>query len=119
MSVRVNVKKDLKGIPVKTRKMTRLGQYALINQVHADMNNYVPNLDTHLRNQSSISLDGRQIIYNVPYAKPQFYGYMTTKKGKKVVFKNYTTPGTGPRWDEKAKPIHKKSWERVTKKAMK
>lgn len=109
MSVRVNVKKDLKGIPVKTRKMTRLGQYALVNQAHADMNNYVPFLDGNLRNQSTISLDSKSIIWNVPYARRQYFNY-----GAK-----FTTPGTGPKWDSKALVIHRDSWIRVLEKAMK
>jgi|SRR5690625_1544278 len=106
--VRVNVTKDLKGVKIKTDRMSKLGQYALINQVHADMNPYVPALSYDLRNQSSMTLDGKSIIYNVPYARKQFY----------IQHSNYTTPGTGPRWDLKAKAIHGKSWEDITKAAM-
>lgn len=108
MAVSVQVTKDLTGIPVRVKQMTKLGQYALVNQVHADMNNYVPKLTGDLRNQSFIASDGKSIIYNVPYARRQFY----------VPARRYTTPGTGPRWDEKAKSIHIRSWERVTKAAM-
>lgn len=105
----VKVTKDLKGVPVKINRMTKQGQYALINQVHADMNNYVPALDYDLRNQSTMALDGKSIIYNVPYARKQFY----------IQHLNYTTPGTGPRWDLKAKAIHGGSWARVAGRAMK
>ncbi len=107
--VKVHVDVDLKGVPIKTSRMTKLGQYALINQVHADMNPYVPMLTSDLRNQSSMTLDGEAIIYNVPYARKQFY----------VQHSRCTTPGTGPRWDLKAKSIHGDSWARVTKNAMK
>ncbi len=89
--------------------MTKQGQYAFINQVHADMNPYVPARDYHLRNQSTMTLDAKAIIYNVPYARPQFYNQ----------YSNYTTPGTGPRWDLKAESIHGASWVRVTERAMK
>lgn len=106
--MRVKVTTDLKGVPVKLDRMTKLGQYALVNQVHADSNNYVPLLTGDLRNQSTIALDGKSIIWNVPYAKRQYYNY-----GAK-----FTTPGTGPKWDSKALAIHGASWERVTKKAM-
>lgn len=109
MSVRVNVTKDLKGIPVKLNRMTKLGQYALVNQVHADMNPYVPALSYDLRNISSIGIDGKSVQYNVPYARKQFF----------VPAKKYTTSGTGPRWDLKALSIHRDSWIRITKKAMK
>ena len=93
---RMRINKDLKGIPIKVKSMTDKGQYALANQVYADMNNYVPALDYDLRNQSSIASDNKSIYYNVPYARKQFY----------TQFQNYTTPGTGPRWDKKAKSIH-------------
>ena len=107
--MKVNVDIDLKGVKPKTERMTRLGQYALVNQVHADMNPYVPALTYDLRNQSNVTLDNKAVIYNVPYAKWQFY----------IQHSNYTTPGTGPRWDLKAKAIHGSSWERVVKRAMK
>ena len=107
--MQIKVTKDLSRIPRRVNTMTKLGQYALINQVHSDMNNYVPFLRGDLRNQSTQSLDSKSVIYNVPYARVQFFAQ----------FKNYTTPGTGPRWDLKAKAIHGKSWERVTKRAMK
>ena len=109
MAVRVKITKDLIGVKPRVEQMTKLGQYALVNQVHADMNNYVPKLTGDLRNQSSIASDGKSIIYNVRYAKRQFY----------IPARRYTTPGTGPRWDKKAKSIHIRSWERVTERAMK
>lgn len=107
--VHVKVTKDLTGIPVKVSDMTKVGQYALINQVHADSNKYVPMLTGDLRNQSTIALDGKSIIWNVPYARRQYFNY-----GAK-----FTTPGTGPKWDSKALAIHGDSWARVAKKAMK
>jgi len=109
MAVRVNVKKDLKGIPKRVSQMTKLGQYALANQVHADSNRYAPLLTGDLRNQSSVSTNGKSVIWNVPYARRQYYNYGA----------RFTTPGTGPKWDEKAKSIHLRSWERITEKAMK
>ena len=93
------------------RVMTRLsdqalqrGRYALASQALADMNQYVPKRESNLRTAVSIGLDGAEIIYNMPYAKAQFYapgGW------------DYTTPGTGPRWDEKAKGIHMESWRKA------
>lgn len=108
MAVRVNVKKDLKGVKPRLNQMTNRGQYALANQVHADMNLYVPMLSGDLRNHSSVTNDGKAIVYNSVYARRQFYNQ----------FSNYTTPGTGPRWDQKAKSIHGRQWERITKRAM-
>lgn len=104
----VKITKDLSGVPVKLDRMTELGQYALVNQVHADMNPYVPMLTGDLRNLSNVLLDNKSIIYNMPYARKQFF----------IQHENYTTPGTGPRWDLKAKAIHGSSWENIVKKAM-
>lgn len=105
----VKVTKDLTRIPGRLDQMTKLGQYALVNQVHADSNPYVPMLSSDLRNLSSIGLDGKSIHYNVPYAKKQYH----------TQFSRYTTAGTGPYWDKKAKAIHGQSWVNITKKAMK
>jgi len=77
----INIKKDLSGIPRRVNQMTKQGQYPLVNQVHADSNQYVPMLTSDLRNQSSIGLDGKSIHYNVPYAKRQYH----------TQFSNYTT----------------------------
>ena len=106
--MRVNVDVDVKNIPPKIQNATPKAQYIMANQIHADMNDYVPALYYDLRNQSSIALDGKSIYYNVPYARKQFY----------VQHSRYTTPGTGPRWDLKAKAIHGKSWAKVAGRAM-
>lgn len=90
----------------------RRGRFALANQALADMNQYVPMDEGHLRLTATIDIDGSAVNYNTPYAKAQYYGYRETKDGK-VFFRNYTTPGTGPKWDEKAKGIHMKEWEKA------
>jgi len=108
MSVRVNVDVDVKRIPPKIQNATGKAQYALANQVHADMNTYVPMLTGDLRNQSAIAVDGKSIYYNVPYARRRFYEPAS----------RYTTPGTTARWDLKAKAIHGRSWARVAGRAM-
>lgn len=107
--MKVNVDIDLKGVKPKTERMTRLGQYALVNQVHADMTPYVPWLRGDLANQSNVTLDNKAVIYNVPYARRRFY----------EPARRYSKPGTTARWDLKAKAIHGASWERVVKRAMK
>ena len=99
----MKVEIDLDGAMTKlSDKALQRGQYALANQALADMNQYVPRQESHLRTAVSMGIDGTEIIYNMPYAKAQFYapgGW------------NYTTPGTGPRWDEKAKGIHMADWQ--------
>lgn len=115
MSVKVKVDVDVKRIPPKIKKGVDKAQFILANQVHADMNQYVPFLSGDLRNQSTIAIDGKSIYYNVPYARAQFYGYVG--KGRYKV-RRYSTPGTTARWDLKAKAIHGRSWARVAGRAM-
>lgn len=76
------------------------GRYALANQALADMNSFVPMDEGGLRMSATINIDGSGINYNTPYAARLFYMYMY----------NYTTPGTGPRWDLKAKGMFMSSW---------
>ncbi len=88
----------------------RRGKYALANQAMADMNQFVPMDEGVLRMSATIDTDGGGVNYNTPYAKAHFYGSRTTKGGKKISFNNYTTPGTGPRWDLKAKSAFMSDW---------
>lgn len=65
---------------------------------YAYMNKYVPydpqHGGDHLRENVELEVD--KIIYNMPYAKIQYYGII---HGKQVPEENYTTEGTGPYWD--------------------
>ncbi|WZY36125.1 minor capsid protein [Bacillus sp. FSL W8-1122] len=83
------------------------GRFALANQAMADMNQFVPMREGILRQTATIDIDGGGVNYNTPYAKAQFYGKVG-KGGYPV--RNYTTPGTGPRWDLKAKPMFMSDW---------
>lgn len=109
MAMTIRIKRDLGGVKAKADRMVKLGQYALVNQVHADSNLYAPLLSSDLRNQSTIAIDGKSIIWNVPYARRQYWNY-----GAK-----FTTPGTGPKWDRKALAIHGNQWTAIVKAAMK
>ena len=64
---------------------------------------FVPRKSNTLRTSAHLKNDGSVILYETKYAKRQFY-----LRGKK-----YSTPGTGPRWDLKAKGLHGKSWKRA------
>ncbi len=81
------------------------GKRMLAGQAMADMNQYVPAKSHVLRLSVSIGIDGSSIHYNTPYAAYQFYNQFPPE--------NYTTPGTGGRWDEKAKGIHMSDWEKA------
>lgn len=78
----------------------RKGKYAVANQALSDMNPFVPKDEGILRMATSIDIDGSGINYHMPYASELFY----------VPKYNYTTPGTGPRWDIKATRLFMSDW---------
>ncbi|WP_203334357.1 minor capsid protein [Planococcus beigongshangi] len=78
----------------------RRGRYALANQAIGDMNPLVPMKEGILRMEAHIDSDGSGINYTAPYASNLFY----------MAKRNYTTPGTGPRWDLKAKNMFMSNW---------
>ena len=127
----VRVKVDISGVEKKLSKanMSR-GRYAMANQMLADMNRFVPMKQGTLRQTGHASADGKELIWNTKYAAVQFYGpnggrkKTLTDKQRRFIFwalKNnpsllnggYSTPGTGPRWDLKAKGLYMADWERA------
>lgn len=97
----VKIDIDLSGAYKKLNSQSvNRGRYAVANQALADMNQFVPKDEGTLRTATSIDLDGTNINYNMPYAARMFYMPMY----------NYTTPGTGPRWDIKAKRMFMSDW---------
>jgi|SRR5690625_8703 len=100
----VQVSIDLNRAKVKmSQQSVQRGRYALANQAMADMNQFVPMDEGTLRQTASVDVTGEAISYNTPYARRLFYMPMY----------NYTTPGTGPRWDMKAKRIFMSDWIRA------
>ena len=63
------------------------------NTCYKHMDKYVPMREGNLRTNVDIQSDS--ITYESPYAHAQYVGYTT---GPVV---NYTTPGTGPYWDNR------------------
>lgn len=106
MSISIQV--DLKGAKKKLSDHNiRRGHIAMSSQILLDSDLYVPNREGHLRPSGHMSRDGKEVSWNTVYARAQFYG-----KNGIVTFRKYTTPGTGKRWDEKAKAIHMTDWVR-------
>lgn len=105
---RVSVNVDLKPTRAELIVKHQRGQYALANQALTDMNRYVPKLSTDLRQTGTLGNKSETVIWNTPYARRQFYNHGA----------NFTTPGTGPRWDEKAQSIHGSQWEKIVGRAM-
>lgn len=104
----VQITVDLSGAMQKlSAQNQQRGQHAMANQMLADMNNYVPALNHDLRNSATIDTDGKAINWNMPYAGPQFYGFIN---GSRIY--NYTTPGTSRRWDLRAMK-HMNDWTKA------
>ena len=107
----MGVKIDLDGVRKKvSQRALDKGRYALGNQMLADMNPFVPKRSGGgiLRQTGHLTSDNKQVVYETPYAKAQFYG-----TNGKVIFRKYSTPGTGKRWDLKAKGMYLPSWKRA------
>ena len=84
------------------------GQFNMAQRMHATMNeNFVPMRDGNLRALSNVSPDGKSINWNSVYARRHYYAPGTW---------DYTTPGTGPKWDEKAKGVFMSDWIEAFKK---
>lgn len=107
----IKVKVDLSGVRRKLSPTNfKRGQFAMANQAMADMNTFVPKREGDLRNSAHIDSGGQFVVWEMPYAKRQFYG---------IGIHNYTTPGTGPHWDLKAKGMYLNSWVDAFKKGAK
>lgn len=107
----IKVKVDLSGVRKKMSAANfKRGQFAMANQAMADMNKFVPRREGNLRNSVHVDSSGAFVVWNSPYANRQFRG---------IGIHNYTTPGTGPRWDLKAKGIYLNSWVDAFKKGAK
>lgn len=70
----------------------------LTNTCYKAMDKYVPMRDGNLR--KNVMVTNNAIYYMSPYAKYQYKG--ERDDGTRKV-QHYTTPGTGPYWDERMK----------------
>lgn len=103
MSIEIDLSKVYEKLSDSSMKA---GQRAVANQALMDINeNFVPMRDGHLRDFVGIEMDGSSIFWYSVYAKAQYYG-----TNGKAIFSNYTTPGTGPYWDMKAKGVFMSDW---------
>ncbi|MED4080102.1 minor capsid protein [Halalkalibacterium halodurans] len=97
--VQVNINLQLPKQKLSQGNIKR-GRYALSNQALSDTEQFVPMKEGSLRITGHMNGDGTELIWNTPYAARLFY----------VPMFNYTTPGTGPRWDMKAKRMFMSDW---------
>lgn len=107
------VKVDLSGVNKKlSAGNMQSAKYAMMNQMLMDMQPFVPNDQGTLQSTGMISADKGSLVWSTPYAKAMYYGVIKNKYGSFPVSK-WTTPGTGPYWDQKSKGIFMSDWIRA------
>lgn len=111
--VGIDIKVNLSGFDKKLNSYRlRKGTDAMLNQMLMDMDRFIPKKSGVLRFVGHINTGRSQLVWQTPYARSQYYGKIM-KKGATYPIKNYTTVGTGPRWDLKAKAKYSKRWAEV------
>lgn len=110
----IGTKADLSGAERKVSDGNiSKGKMALANQVLIDSDKYIPFKAGALRASGHPEAGGDAVSWNTVYARAQFYGTNGI-----VVFKKYTTPGTGKLWYDKAAEANIDKWKRVAAKGM-
>lgn len=105
--IRIRIR-DIDLAPTKEDLNQRIdrGQRAFAGMVVRDATNFVPMRDGDLRESGKSENGGKQATWEsyspkgYPYGVLQFY----------TQFPNYTTGGTGSRWDLKATGLHSSAW---------
>lgn len=111
--VGVDVHIDLGGVEKKLSPYRfKKGADAMMNQMLLDMDRFIPKRSGALRFIGHVNTGRSQLVWQASYARSQYYGKIM-KKGATYTINNYTTPGTGPRWDLKAKAKYGKRWAEV------
>lgn len=109
--MRLDVKIDTKAIDKKLSKANLNNANRIVaGQMLMDMTPFVPMSNAKSRGtlRGSAHLNGNVLSWNTPYARRRFYEENV----------NFTTPGTGARWDNRAKAVNMDSWLRVLKKGI-
>lgn len=83
------------------------------NQVLMDSDRFVPRRSGAMRAAARVNNGGRSVNYYIVYARAHFYGTNGI-----VVFRKYTTPGTGPMWIHKASAANMSKWENIVAKSL-
>lgn len=81
----------------------RRGRLSMANDAQQAMEKYVPKNHGYLRDHAKVATDGSSVYYVAPYARAQFYGFITNQYGGPFRIHNYTTAGTSRRWDLRLK----------------
>ena len=112
-NVKFDVDVDINEIKKAVSKDSfKRGKFVMANQAMLDMDQYVPRKDGNLRAGASVTSDG-MVKYPGPYGRAQYFGTNGI-----VTFRNYSTPGTGKKWDERVPQHTRNNWGKVALKAM-
>lgn len=97
-------------------------RYVMANQMMKDMDYFVPYREGHLSDSAHINANGSEITWSTPYARAQFYGFITNyKTGRQSRIVNYTHKRTGDpsrRWDLRATALYSQLWADIAKKSL-
>ena len=97
-------------------------RYVMANQMMKDMDFFVPYREGHLSDSAHINANGSEITWSTPYARAQFYGFITNyKTGRQSRIVNYTHKRAGDpsrRWDLRAKALYSQQWADLAKKSL-
>ena len=105
--VKIKINTNSTAVKVKVDQGIKMMKIAVVEQLLNYSLPFVPKADNTLRDSGfahSIPEKGLA-IWDTPYAKYQWYGMW--EDGSHVV-KNYTTPGTGTMWADKAAKKYRK-----------
>ncbi|MGX6979117.1 minor capsid protein [Vagococcus elongatus] len=109
----VKIKVDIANIERKlSAGNLKRARVIMMNQMLMDMQPFVPNDMGTLQQTGTIGVDRKSLHWVTPYAKPMYYGMIKNLHGVYFI-KNWTTPGTGPYWDLRAKGLFMSDWEKV------
>lgn len=89
---------------------------ALAEQMLNDSMQYIPRLNGELRSAGRVEKgeSGRQyLVWDSVYALYQWFGVRADGTHR---VKNYTTPGTGTKWVDKAKETNGNTWSKIAQK---
>lgn len=109
--MRLDVTVNTKSLDQKLSKANLNNASRIVaGQMLMDMTPFVPMSNAKSRGtlRGSAHLIGTVLSWNTPYARRRFYEENV----------NFTTPGTGARWDKRAKAVNMDSWLRVLKKGI-
>lgn len=95
-----------------TTAAVRKSEFTVANQVLIDSDKHVPKGLGTLVGTGRVE-GNTAVSWTTVYARAHYYGTNGIVK-----FRKYSTPGTGPKWVEKAASSNMKNWEQIVMKGL-